>query len=271
MQGQSLKLLNQLRQAQIDSDPVAPALDADAQAFITAVSTLTEAQEIIVNDLVIDLKAAGLWTVQKAIYPFIGGTAAAHKWNLKDPRDLDAAYRLTFTGSWTHSVTGGRPFSGARADTHLAPNPDLSRNDNHFSYYSRTSGGQANGCLGTANNSGGSQAYITKRWTDGNEYITNNSSSYSNSTTTDTGLTIVSRLNSSTFSMLRGGRYDTTSRTSQTPTTNSFYLGTARTITSSPNGRECAFSTFGEGLTQTQMVDLNAIIQDFNTELNRQL
>jgi hypothetical protein len=42
----------------------------------------------------------------KAIYPFVGGTASTHKWNLTDPRDLDAAYRLSFSGGWTHNANG---------------------------------------------------------------------------------------------------------------------------------------------------------------------
>ena len=30
----------------------------------------------------------------KAIYPFVGGTATTHKFNLKDPADINAAFRL---------------------------------------------------------------------------------------------------------------------------------------------------------------------------------
>ena len=30
------------------------------------------------------------------LYPMIGGTANAHKFNWKDPRDLDVAYRLVY-------------------------------------------------------------------------------------------------------------------------------------------------------------------------------
>jgi len=85
------------------------AYDPDAQAFFTA-SGLTGATNLnAVNQLVLDLKAASIWTKMKAIYPFVGGTAALHKWNLKDPRDLDAAYRLVFNGGWTHSSTGALP------------------------------------------------------------------------------------------------------------------------------------------------------------------
>ena len=44
-----------------------------------------------------------------AVYPFLGGTSSSCKWNLKDPRNLDAAFRLTFSGGWTFSSTGALP------------------------------------------------------------------------------------------------------------------------------------------------------------------
>jgi hypothetical protein len=52
-----------------------------------------------------------------------GGSATTHKFNLKDPRDLDAAYRLTFSGTVTHTSTGmqGNGDTGY-ANTFLNPN-----------------------------------------------------------------------------------------------------------------------------------------------------
>lgn len=41
-----------------------------------------------------------------AVYPFIGGHADSHKFNFLDPRDLDAAFRLTYTGTVTHNNLG---------------------------------------------------------------------------------------------------------------------------------------------------------------------
>ena len=96
------------------------AYDPDAQAFFTA-SGLTGATELnAVNQLVLDLKGFGIWTKMKAIYPMVGGTAALHKWNLKDPQDTNAAFRLVFTGGWTHSSTGALPNgTNAFANTYL--------------------------------------------------------------------------------------------------------------------------------------------------------
>ena len=70
------------------------AIDSDAQAFITAAGITDSTQQAAITNLVIGLKNDNLWTKMKAIYPFVGGTAASHKFNLKNPLDTNAAYRL---------------------------------------------------------------------------------------------------------------------------------------------------------------------------------
>jgi hypothetical protein len=97
-----------------------PGPDPDAQAFITAAGITNPTQQSAIDALVVGLKADGLWTSMTAIYPFVGGTATSHKYNLKDPRDLDAAYRLTFYGGWVHNSNGiiGNYFN-TYADTYL--------------------------------------------------------------------------------------------------------------------------------------------------------
>ena len=56
------------------------------------------------------------WDAYKAIYPLVGGTADRHKWNLKDLRDDDAAYRVVWTNV-THSATGMTGAAGGWGDT----------------------------------------------------------------------------------------------------------------------------------------------------------
>ena len=80
--------------------------DSDAYAFLQAAQITDQTTVFAINNLVIDLKDAGLWDKFYALYPFVGGTASTQKWNLKDPRDLDAAYRLTFSGGLTHNSDG---------------------------------------------------------------------------------------------------------------------------------------------------------------------
>jgi len=80
--------------------------DPDAQAFITAAAITDSTQQTAINTLVLGLKADNIWTKLYAIYPIVGGTDSTHKYNLKDPRNLDVANRLLFNGGITHSSNG---------------------------------------------------------------------------------------------------------------------------------------------------------------------
>ena len=112
--------INGLGQTRIGARPRPSGYDADAEAFITSASLTDVTQKAAVNTLVNDLKRFGLWTKIKAFYPFVGGNAESHKWNLKDPRDSNDAYRLTFAGGWTHTSMGVKTNgSNTTANTYL--------------------------------------------------------------------------------------------------------------------------------------------------------
>jgi hypothetical protein len=57
----------------------------------------------------------------QVIYPFVGGTAYTHKFNLKDPRDLDAAFRIQFFGAVTHNNLGVSSSAAGYGDTRFSP------------------------------------------------------------------------------------------------------------------------------------------------------
>ena len=108
---------------------------SDAEKFILAAGITDATQKLAINNLVNDLKSYGIWTKMKALYPFVGGTASSHKFNLKDPRDLDEAFRLTFSGGWTHSSNGALPNgTNAYANTFYT---NISNNSSMW-HYSRT-------------------------------------------------------------------------------------------------------------------------------------
>lgn len=67
------------------------------------------------------MKANGWWNLCDIIYPIVGGTQTAHKWNLKDPQDLNASFRLAFTGGWTHNANGMDGNGSGWADTFFYP------------------------------------------------------------------------------------------------------------------------------------------------------
>jgi hypothetical protein len=132
------------------------ATDVDAQAFITAAAITDSTQQTAINTLVTNLKTAGIWTKMKAIYPFVGGTAAQHRFNLKDPRTVNEAFYLTFNGGGTHSATGYQPNGNSYANTQFSEYNNITNNDtqlsnySHLSVYSRTNAAStdANGGIG---------------------------------------------------------------------------------------------------------------------------
>ncbi len=56
-------------------------IDPDAAAFFARVTaaggTLSATEQTAVNTLVVQMKADGIWTAMKAIYPMVGASAAA--------------------------------------------------------------------------------------------------------------------------------------------------------------------------------------------------
>jgi hypothetical protein len=78
----------------------------------------------------------------RAFYGFIGGTAAAHRFNWLNPYDADSAFRLNWFGGWVHNSLGAQANGkDTRANTHLDPRRILTggkaQNDS-FGFYTST-------------------------------------------------------------------------------------------------------------------------------------
>jgi hypothetical protein len=255
-------------------------IDPDAQAFINAAAITNPTQQNAINALVIGLKAQGLWTKMRAIYPFVGGTASTHKFNLKDPRDLNAAFRLVFNGGWTHSNNGVQG-NGVNnwMNTFFNPQTQFSANlsSSHFSIYSRTIipllSGQFPVFIYTPNQ----DAYLYVQEFNGQidlwGYMQGENELYGNITSSNTlGLFTISRINNLSNSLYRNQSNLATGIDSQivTYTSNIVTLGGNDSIAQYSNN-QYAFSTIGTGLTNTDTSNLYTLVQTFQTTLGRQV
>lgn len=94
-------------------------IDPDAAAFIAAAGITDDTQKEAVNQLVVDLKAEGIWTKLRVLYPFVGGAASPHSYNLVNP----ATFQITWNGTLTHNASGvtGNGTTGY-GDTGFNPN-----------------------------------------------------------------------------------------------------------------------------------------------------
>jgi hypothetical protein len=252
--------------------------DSDAQAFITSASLTATTQQNAVNDLVLDLKAAGLWTKMKALYPMVGGTAASHKWNLKDPRDLDAAFRLSFNGGWTHSSNGATPNgSNAYANTNIIPSSVLTLNSTHLSFYSRTNSVGAN-MFGVSNST---QGFIMQGAIYGNNAAQSNFDCYNaalgrilGSTVADSrGFAVFNRSTSNSSKIFWNNSLNGSITTTGGGLPSTFnLLFSARnfngTIDNFDN-KQCAFTSIGDGLTDIESNLFYQIVEKFQYALGR--
>jgi hypothetical protein len=256
--------------------------DSDATAFLTAAGITDATQSSAIGTLVGSLKSAGVWSKMRAIYPFIGGTASTHKWNLKDPRDLDAAYRLAFSGNWTHSATGVTPDgSTAYANTFAVPSTFFSDYTGAYGLYLRTNPASSTGYRVDM----GAQFFsdpTSNRFlqhigsTDGNSYYDwRNRVTVATSTVGSViGFHVVSRTSTSLMTVYRNGN-SVASGTSSDITTDlpnrALYIG-AQNHSDGPSlhsNREQSFVFLSESLSGSEVTAVNAAVQAFQTALGR--
>lgn len=252
-------------------------IDLDALAFITAAAITDNTQKLAIDTLVISLKSYGIWTKMKAIYPMVGGTASTHKFNLKDPRDLDLAFRLTFSGGGTHSLNGYLPNgTNAYANTFVIP---TSLGSIHTSYYSRTvTSVTSNQIFFDAFQSGGTQTYQFYLDTTGiiihDAFYAAAPGRVSGIYGTTNGFFIGNRLNLTSNKIFKNSNLIASNSTGGgTLPTIPLYMAAANTTSGAVvfSKLETAFSSIGDGLTDTEASNLYTAVQSFQTTLGRQI
>jgi hypothetical protein len=215
----------------------------------------------------------------------VGGTASTHKFNLKDPRDLDAAFRLVFNGGWTHSANGALPNgTNGWADTYFKANANLTPFNAHLSYYSRTTSNPSSGQVFLGSNSttvyNASQQFYLWYRADGvvlaTQYQELSNWAVSSIQTNRGGLWMNNRINNiaSSLKIFRNGNIiGTATGTGGIITTTNIALGALQgldgvTPTNYTNA-QCAFSSIGDGLTDTEAANLAITVESFQTTLGR--
>jgi hypothetical protein len=257
-------------------------VDADWLAYynrvVTAGGSLTTTEQNATKTLVADLKANGLWTPMKAIYPMVGASAAACAQNLKS-----SSFTGTFTSGWTFASTGVTPNgTSAYFDTGLAPNGNLTNNNTNISYYSRTNNNlTTNADIGTS--AAAAAAYLPINYMyirSGGGVFTSGNYSYASTVMTgpnsdSKGFYMGNRTSNILTNCWKNGVKQNTNTTTETQNittvTNNYYLGainfggTAAQYAS----KECALSSIGDGLTDQNALDFYTAVQAFQTTLSR--
>ena len=238
--------------------------DTDALAFFSAAGITDGTQKSAVNQLVKDLKAGGLWTKMYAIYPFVGGSATSHKFNLKNPVDSDAAYRLVFNGGWTHTSSGILA-NGVNGFANTFLNASLViLNSGSIGIYITTNVSE-NGYDFT-NIVGGTEQSVISRWGDNKFYINSGSATYPNVANLDSRGLFSMTYNGSVIGYKNSTSVITEVKASS-GANNTFKIG--GTGFSNYSTKNYAFAYIADQLDSTEITNLYNYIQTFQTALSR--
>jgi hypothetical protein len=253
-------------------------LDTDAAAFLTAAGITDTTITSAINTLVITMKSDGLWTKMDAIYPFVGGTATTHKFNLKNPADTDAAYRISFSGGWTHSSAGGITPNGTNTsgNTFFTYTPGTAINNFALSTWTTTTTLQANTgglfTFGASTSEFSSYAVIQNRtnlnWAsnmgaDAQVII----SSFGN--VGQTGLIVGSRTSSTSNKVYRNGSLLATNTGTNTGTWPARTVRFGEPNTDVYTTMNSIFASISTGLTDTDVTNLYNVVNAMQTTLGR--
>lgn len=258
-------------------------IDIDALAFITAAGIIDPTQITSINYLVVNLKGIGIWTKIFALYPFVGGTATTHKYNLKNPLDTDAAMRLTFVGGVTHDANGITPNGlTGYANTHAIPTARYAANSECMFLYSRTSVASPSTAeidMGCAVSTGIRDAMAIRNSSD--SFVANinsttlGSGSVATTNTDGRGFFLGSRVASNDLRIFKNGIQVGTTATGGNGTRAGIkiYIG-CRNVANAPNGllsRNYAMAGMSSGLSVSEVSQMYTIVQTYQTLLGRQV
>ena len=244
-----------------------PYFDPDAAAFFARVTAaggaLTTTEQNATNQLVLDMKSAGIWASMLAIYPMVGASAAACAQNLKS-----SSFTGTFSSGWTFASTGVTPNgTSATMNTLLNPTVSLSTSSAHLSFYSRTNANNAeyDFCAGTDYSI---LLYANTFYVN----LTNTpiyTATFSLSNTT--GFYIGARTNNTNVNGYRNGTKVINNASLISILENSNLYLSSRGGSSLYSTKQCAFASIGDGLTDTEASNFYTAVQAFQTTLSRQV
>jgi len=251
--------------------------DPDAQAFFdrvtTAGGTLSETEKTATNQLVLDMKSAGIWSSMKAVYPMVGASAAACAQNLKS-----SSFTGTFSSGWTFASTGVTPNgTSAYMSTGFVVNTEqASANNFSLGVYSGTIGSSAGTKCSLGAYNGSIETVITIRFNGNIAYLVIGETTYNDGfTNNDTHGFYVANRNTTNMSQAwkNGVKIVDIANTPGGKQTNQLYLGAENGPTTpiSYDDKRNQFAFMSDGLSDANQSNLYTAVQAFQTTLSRQV
>lgn len=245
-----------------------------AKEFILVANITDFYQKQAINYLVKELIDNNLMNKFSFIYPFVGGDATRHSYNLVNTN----LFQLAFSGGWVHNSNGINPNSANTwGNTNCTPLSISSGNNIHISYYSLTNSSTSfEHVMGVYDGSRALSLRIRES-VDNRAYgffrntVTNQP--FFNNNTPSTGLHIINTTSATSRQLIKNGvilNENTATDTYLAPN-RPLYIG-AVNFDGSPlsyTGKVCSFASGGLGLTNPEWLIFNTIVNNFQTILGR--
>jgi hypothetical protein len=246
-----------------------PAVDPDAQSFITAAAITDATQQSAINTLVVDLKGYSIWDKMKALYPFVGGTSTSTSYNLKNT----AQYQIAWNGGWTWGANGvNGNAANSYGNTGFIPSAVTAQNSFAYGFYSRTNNDSLTVDIGGVGSNGIYDVFYA-RYLNSIYNTINSGLIYTTSANTNSqGFYIGSRTAATTIKNYKNGTLLTTGTTASSGNVNgTLYIGgfNNNTLLQYSTNRQYALFFISDGLTDTEAANLSTAVQAFQTTLGR--
>lgn len=253
--------------------------DPDYLAFynrvVAAGGSLTATEQAATQQLVLDLKGYSIWTKMKAIYPMVGGgtgTTAARQAACSQNL-VSSSFTGTFTATgWTFASTGVTPNgTSAYMNTNFNPSLQLTNSSGHFSYYSRTNtAAGAKYEMGCYNGTSGNG--VVARYSSDVFYAVYGAYNATFTNTNSQGFYITNRNSTTNTTGFKNNTKVINTVSTGFAANKILFLAANNSISIAEfNDRECALSSIGDGLTDTEASNFYTAVQAFQTTLSRQV
>jgi len=245
-------------------------LDPDAVAFLTAAGITDASIKNAIDTLVKGLKGNNLWSKMKALYPFVGGDASKHSYNLFNPN----TFQVTWFNSVTHNsngITGNG--TNAYGNTNLNENTVLTSNNSHISIYQRNIPPVPSQVSMGAGTAGFSRFYLNFS---GSNFSTLQGGAQSSLPIVSPlhGMFTMSRQSSTSYFRKQNAlATEFINNNSGTKNNGNFMLLANRSfsVANEFSIANLAFASIGDGMTDSEALTYYNLVQAFQTTLGRQV
>jgi hypothetical protein len=237
--------------------------DPDAYNFIEVAGIADATQQRAINGLVVDLKGAGLWTLLRAAYPLVGGTAYSHKFNLINL----STYPVLWNGGVIHTSLGVVGDGSGYGNTQFVPTA-LPQDNIHIGVYAQ-SGATSNG-----QHIGGLTRVTGGVYFDGLQWFSNSFYAHINNANTGGGPSEITQSSKGAILLQRRDSGNVRGYVQGATAGTSGFVSTGvytNVLIFGRNAATYSFAHIGEGLTDAQAISLQNIIQTFQTALGRSI